>query len=141
MYIIYETSRQSRFDAQYWMLGAGALGRPRGMVWGGRREESSGWGIHVYLRQIHFDIWQNQYNIVKLNTIKLKKKECKLTTLGNNLVILTELKMGIPQRPINNTPQKDSRKPSNNNNREECVLYPESNYTNMYLSLRTVHLP
>ena len=30
---------------------------------------------HVYLWQIHFDIWQNQYNIVKLkNKIKLKKK-------------------------------------------------------------------
>ena len=25
MYIIYEMSRQSRFDAQYWKLGAGAL--------------------------------------------------------------------------------------------------------------------
>ena len=37
--IIYETSRQSRFNARYWMLGAGALGRPRGMVRGGRREE------------------------------------------------------------------------------------------------------
>ena len=61
--------------------------------------------------------------------------------MGNNLVILTELKMGIPQRPINNTPRKDSRKPSNSNNREECVLYPENNDTNMYLSLRTVHLP
>ena len=35
------------------------LGRPRGMVWGGRREEGSGWGTHVYLWQIHFDIWQN----------------------------------------------------------------------------------
>ena len=33
--IIYEMIRQSRFDARYWMLGAGALGRPRGMVWGG----------------------------------------------------------------------------------------------------------
>jgi len=42
-----------------WMLGAGALGRPRGMVWGGRREEGSGWGTHVYLWWIHFDIWQN----------------------------------------------------------------------------------
>ena len=40
--IIYEMSRQSRFDARYWMLGAGALGRPRGMVWGGRKEEG-GW--------------------------------------------------------------------------------------------------
>ena len=53
------------------MLGAGALGRPRGMVWGGRREECSGWGTHAYLWWIHFDIWQNQYNIVKLkNKIK-----------------------------------------------------------------------
>ena len=51
--------------------GAGALGRPRGMVWVGRREEGSGWGTHVYLWQIHFDTWQNQYNIVKLNKIKL----------------------------------------------------------------------
>ena len=37
--ISYETSCQSRFNAQYWMLGAGALGRPRGMVWGWMREE------------------------------------------------------------------------------------------------------
>ena len=73
---MYETSCQSRFDARYWMLGAGALGRPRGMVWGGTREEGSGWGIRVYLWSIHFDIWQNQYNIVKLNNkIKLKKKK------------------------------------------------------------------
>ena len=32
------------------------------------------WGTHVYLWQIHFDIWQNKYNIVKLNEIKFKKK-------------------------------------------------------------------
>ena len=38
------------------------------------REEGSGWGTHVYLWQIHFDIWRNQYNIVKLNKIKKKKK-------------------------------------------------------------------
>ena len=76
--IIYETSHQSRFDARYWMLGAGALGRPRGIVRGWRREEGSGWGTHVYLWQIHFAIWQNQYNIVKLkfffNLKKIKKK-------------------------------------------------------------------
>ena len=41
------------------MLGAGALGRPRGMVWGGKGEEGSGWGTHVYLWRIHFDVWQN----------------------------------------------------------------------------------
>ena len=70
---MYETSCQSRFYAQYWMLGAGALGRPRGMVWGGRREEGSGWGTHAYLWQIHFDIWQNLYNYVKFKN-KIKKK-------------------------------------------------------------------
>ena len=37
---------------------------------GGEKEEGSGWGTHVYLRQIHFDIWQNQCSIVKLNKIK-----------------------------------------------------------------------
>ena len=72
--IIYETSCQSRFDAWYWMLGAGALGWPRGMVWGGRREDGSAWRTHVYLWWIHFVIWQNQYNIVKLkNKTKFKK--------------------------------------------------------------------
>ena len=55
------------------MLGAGELGRPRGMVRGGRREEGSGWGTHVYLWRIHFDIWQNQYNIVKFKNLKKKK--------------------------------------------------------------------
>jgi len=57
------------------MLGAGALGGPRGMVQGGRREEGSGWGTRVYLWWMHVDIWQNQYNIVKLkNKIKYIKK-------------------------------------------------------------------
>ena len=57
------------------MLGAGALGQCRGMVWGGRREEGSGWGTHVYLWWIHFDICQNQYNIVKLKN-KKKISQC-----------------------------------------------------------------
>ena len=60
------------------MLGASALGQPRGMVWGGRREEGSGWGTHVFLWQIHSDNWQNQYNIVKLNKIKFKKIKNKV---------------------------------------------------------------
>ena len=73
--IMYETSRQSRFDTQYLMLGAGAVGRLRGREWGGRREEASGWGAQVYMWRIHFDVWQNLYNIVKFkNKIKLKIK-------------------------------------------------------------------
>ena len=93
------------------MLGAGALGRPRGMVWGGRREEGrprgmvwggrreegSGWGTHVYLWRIHFDIWQNQYNTVKFkNKIKLKKekriRERKQRKKLENLVSLVVIK-------------------------------------------------
>ena len=72
------------------MLGTGALGRPRGMVWRGRREEGSGWGTHVYLWQIHFDIWQNQYNIVKLNKIKFKKERKKMKQiLLHNIALLS----------------------------------------------------
>ena len=43
---------------------------------GREEEEGSGWGTHVYLWRIHFDIWQNQYNIVKFkNKIKFKKNK------------------------------------------------------------------
>ena len=45
------------------------------MVQGGRREEGSGWRTRVYLWQIYVDIWQNQYNIVKLKKISLIKKK------------------------------------------------------------------
>ena len=63
--IIYEMNHQSRFDAQYRMLGSGALGRPRGMVQGGWWEGGSGRGTRVHPWQIHVDVWQNQYKIVE----------------------------------------------------------------------------
>ena len=44
MYIIIcEMNRQSRFDAWYRVLRAGALGWPRGMGWGGRWEGGNGY--------------------------------------------------------------------------------------------------
>ena len=45
--IMYETSRQSRFNTQYWMLGPGTLGGPRGRVGegGGSRVQD---GEHGY---------------------------------------------------------------------------------------------
>ena len=46
------------------------------------REEGSGWGTHGYLWRIHFDIWQNQYNIVKF---KKKKKEATFYDFQWNL--------------------------------------------------------
>ena len=44
-YTLKKKSIVLKLGAQYWMLGAGALGRPRGMVWGGRRVQD---GEHVY---------------------------------------------------------------------------------------------
>ena len=46
------------------MQDTGCLGlvywdNPEGGYGEGRREEGSGWGTHVYLWRIHFDIWQN----------------------------------------------------------------------------------
>ena len=41
------TGKSFTWAARYWMLGAGTLGRPRGMVWegGGRRVQD---GEHMY---------------------------------------------------------------------------------------------
>ena len=33
--------------------------------WGRRWEGGSGWGTRVHPWQIHVDVWQNQYNILK----------------------------------------------------------------------------
>ena len=60
-------------DAWGWCTGMthrDGMGREEG---GGRMEEASGWGTHVYLWWIHFDICQNQYNIVILKN-KIKKE-------------------------------------------------------------------
>ena len=55
-----EKERHTHLNAEFQRIARrDTLGRPRGMVWGGRREEGSGWGTNVYLWWIHFDIWQN----------------------------------------------------------------------------------
>ena len=64
-------SRQSRFDAPYWMLGAGALGRPRGMVQGGRRVQD---GEHVYTCGGFMLIYGKTNTICKFKKFKNKKK-------------------------------------------------------------------
>ena len=38
-------------------------------------EGGSGWGTRVHSWQIHVDVWQNRYNIVKLKKKKKKKKQ------------------------------------------------------------------
>ena len=58
-------NHQSRFDAGYRKLGAGALGWTQRDGMGREVGGGSGWGARVYPWQIHVDVWQNQYNIVK----------------------------------------------------------------------------
>ena len=57
------------------MLGAGALGQPGGMVWGGRREEGSGWGTRVYLWRIAL-IYGKTIQYCKIKNKKNLKKTC-----------------------------------------------------------------
>ena len=68
------------------VLGAGALGRPRGMGWGGRWEEGSGRGIHVNPWLIHVNVWQKplQYcKVISLQLIKINgKKKRNEASLG-----------------------------------------------------------
>ena len=40
------------------VLRAGAVGRPRGMGWGGRQEVGSAWGTHINPWLIHINVWQ-----------------------------------------------------------------------------------
>ena len=66
------------------MLRAGALGRPRGMEWGGRREQGSGWGTHVNPWLIHVNVWQKplQYcKVISLQLIKTKMEKNKIKYL------------------------------------------------------------
>ena len=67
------------------VLGAGALGWPRGMGWGGRWQGGWGWGTHVNPWLIHVNVWQKplQYcKVISLQLIKIigkKKKSCILS--------------------------------------------------------------
>ena len=69
------------FDTGYRMLGAGARGWSREMIWGERWEGGSGLGTLVHPWLIHVNVWQNQYNIVKQNKVNIKilKKVISLT--------------------------------------------------------------
>ena len=55
------------------VLGAGALGWPRGMGWGGRWEMGSGWGTYVNPCLIHVNLWQNPLQYCKVISLQLMK--------------------------------------------------------------------
>ena len=79
------------------MLRAGALGRPRGMGWGGRCEGGSGWGTHVNPWLIHVNVWQKplQYcKVISLQLIKInRKKILRYGYLKKNVVTYYEPKL------------------------------------------------
>ena len=60
------------------VLGAGALGRPRGMGWRGRREGGSERGTHVNPWLIHVNVWQKPlqyYKVISFQLIKMEKNK------------------------------------------------------------------
>ena len=62
------------------VLRAGALGRPRGMGWGGRWDGGSRWGTHVNPWLINVNVWQKplQYcKVISLQLIKINEKRKK----------------------------------------------------------------
>ena len=68
---------------------AGALGRPRGMGWGGKWEGGSGWGTHVDPWLIHVNIWQKslQYcKVISPQLIKINEKK-KIQTITSAKMI------------------------------------------------------
>ena len=74
------------------VLGAGALGRPRGIGWRGRWEGGLGWGTHVNPWLMHVNVWQKplQYcKVISLQLIKIngkkKKQPCCMTRRPSRL--------------------------------------------------------
>ena len=70
------------------MLRVGALGRPRGMGWRGRREGGSGWGTHVNPWLIHVSVWQKNTTskiiiIIIINSLQIKKKKLSVQSVSH----------------------------------------------------------
>ena len=59
------------------VLGAGALGWPRGMGWRGRWEGGSGCGTHVNPWLIHVNVWQKPLQYCKVISLQLIKTNGK----------------------------------------------------------------
>ena len=70
------------------VLGPGALGRPRGMGWGGRLERGSEWGIHITAWLIHVNVWQKTLQYCKVISLQLIKVNGKNKNKKNKTEVL-----------------------------------------------------
>ena len=73
------------------VLRAGALGRPRGMGWGGMWEGGSGWGIRVNPWLIHINVSQKPLlycKVISLQLIKTNEKKFLGKCLASILLAL-----------------------------------------------------
>ena len=81
------------------VLGPGALGRPRGIGWGGRQEGGSGWGTHVNPWLIHVNLWQKPLQcckVISLQLIKINgdKKKKRRNIIPNWRLLVSVLQWG-----------------------------------------------
>ena len=81
-HVCYQVWNRSAVQVGYMrqVLGAGALGWPKGMGWGGKREWGSGWGTHVNLWLIRVTVWQKPLQYCKVISLQL----IKITGGGGN---------------------------------------------------------
>ena len=65
----------------------GALGRPRGMGWGGRWERGSAWRTYVNPWLIHVNVWQKSLQYCKAISLQLIKNNSNNSSgIGASLV-------------------------------------------------------
>ena len=81
------------------VLGAGALGWPRGMGWRGRWEGGSGWGTHVNPWLIHVNVWQKPLQYCRVISLQLIKKKKRYSYQGGQHSLL--LTLGIFKNMMN----------------------------------------
>ena len=73
-----------------WMrqvLGAGALGWPKGIGWGGRWEGGSGRGTHVNPWLTHVNVWQKPLQYCKGISLQLIKISRKKKRIFSNTIV------------------------------------------------------